>query len=81
MTIERGLESLPRAFGPHIKDKIVYKRKVSGLTYNNATRKVAVNWRDKADRFSLKPKSQEFDFAVVSAPFTKVRLWKTPRKH
>ncbi|KAL2839359.1 flavin-containing amine oxidoreductase-domain containing protein [Aspergillus pseudoustus] len=76
-TIDKGLESLPRAFYPHIVNKTTFGRKVSGLSYNATTSKVAVNWRD--DPLALTPESQEYDYAIVAAPFSKVRLWDLPR--
>ncbi|ETN37351.1 uncharacterized protein HMPREF1541_08342 [Cyphellophora europaea CBS 101466] len=76
-TIDKGLEALPRAFYPLVKDKLTLNRTVTGLTYNNDTGKVAVNWRE--DPFAMEPLGEEYDYAVVSAPFSKVRLWKTPR--
>tara|TARA_R110002060_G_scaffold6120_11_gene9374 strand:- start:1004 stop:1339 length:336 start_codon:yes stop_codon:yes gene_type:complete len=79
-TIDKGLESLPRAFLPHVQNKTTFGRFVSGLTYIPETDKIAVNWRDADDKFAMQTKSAEFDYAVVAAPFSKVRLWRTPRK-
>ncbi|KAL4921323.1 flavin-containing amine oxidoreductase-domain containing protein [Aspergillus aurantiobrunneus] len=76
-TIDKGLESLPRAFHPHVADKTSFGRKVSGLTYNESSGRIAVNWRD--DPLQVAPESQEYDYAVVTAPFSKVRLWELPR--
>ncbi|PYH87879.1 hypothetical protein BO71DRAFT_489214 [Aspergillus ellipticus CBS 707.79] len=76
-TIDKGLESLPRAFYPHIANKTTFGRKVDGLIYNATTNKIAYTWRDHA--FQLTPqKSEEYDYAVVAAPFSKVRLWDLP---
>jgi hypothetical protein len=71
---------MPRAFMPHIRDKVTFGRYVSGLTYKEDTGNIAVNWRDQGDKFSLEPKSADFDYAVVAVPFTKVRLWRNPRE-
>ncbi|KAL3475543.1 hypothetical protein BJX99DRAFT_157795 [Aspergillus californicus] len=76
-TIDKGLESLPRAFYPHIANKTTFGRKVSGLTYNETSHKIAVNWRE--DPFQMVPESEEYDYAVVATPFSKVRLWELPR--
>lgn len=76
-TIDKGLESLPRAFWPHVSDKTTLGRKVSGLSYNEDSGKIAVNWRD--DPMQLVPESKEYDYAVVATPFSKVRLWDMPR--
>ena len=76
-TIDKGLESLPRAFLPHVKDRLTLNRKITGLSHSNATKKISVEWRD--DPFSPTPQSEEYDYAVVSVPFSKVRLWSLPR--
>jgi len=76
-TIDKGLESLPRAFLPLVQDRLTLGRKITGLKYNNNTGKVALEWRQ--DPFAMKPQSEEFDYAVVAAPFSKVRLWNLPK--
>jgi hypothetical protein len=53
---------------------------VDGLTYNNDTKKISVDWRDD-NKLSMSTKSKDFDYAVVAVPFSKVRLWRTPRKY
>jgi monoamine oxidase len=76
-TIDKGLESLPKAFYPHVQDRLTLGRKVTGLKYNNDTGKVAVQWRN--DPFAMEPESEEYDYAVVGVPFSKVRLWELPK--
>ncbi|KAE8356073.1 flavin-containing amine oxidoreductase-domain containing protein [Aspergillus coremiiformis] len=76
-TIDKGLESLPRAFWPHVANKTTLHRKIEGLSFNETSGKIAVNWRDEP--LQLQPNSEEYDYAVVSAPFSKVRLWDLPR--
>jgi monoamine oxidase len=76
-TIDKGLESLPRAFLPHVQDRLTLGRKVTGLKYNNDTRSVSVQWRN--DPFAMQPESEEYDYAVVAVPFSKVRLWNLPK--
>ncbi|KIX05177.1 uncharacterized protein Z518_06049 [Rhinocladiella mackenziei CBS 650.93] len=75
-TIDKGLSSLPRAFMPHIANKTTLGRKVEGMSWNNSTGKIAVNWR--GDPLAMEPESEEYDYAVVAVPFSKVRLWRTP---
>ncbi|KAF3049017.1 hypothetical protein E8E11_004712 [Didymella keratinophila] len=76
-TIDKGLESLPKAFYPHVQDRLTLGRKVTGLKYNDETGKVAVQWRN--DPFAMEPESEEYDYAVVGVPFSKVRLWELPK--
>ncbi|KAE8151442.1 hypothetical protein BDV25DRAFT_171468 [Aspergillus avenaceus] len=76
-TIDKGLESLPRAFWPHVANKTTLNRKVEGLSYNESSGRIAVNWRE--DPMQPVPETQEYDYAVVAVPFSKVRLWDLPR--
>jgi monoamine oxidase len=76
-TIDKGLESLPRAFYPHVEDKLTLNRTVQGLIYNETSGKIAVAWRD--DPLQMIPETKEYDYAVVATPFSKVRLWDLPR--
>lgn len=75
-TIDKGVESLPRAFVPHTKRKTTLGRKIDGLVYNEATAKVSLTWRE--DPFDAKPQTEEYDYAIVTVPFSKVRLWRLP---
>lgn len=77
LTIDKGLDSLPRAFYPLIKERLTLGRKITGLKYDNDNDKICVQWRD--DPFAMEPQSEKFDYAVVSAPFSKVRLWDLPK--
>ena len=76
-TIDKGLESLPRAFYPHVANKTTFGRQVDGLEYNETSGKIGVTWRK--DPLQRIPESEEYDFAVVSVPFSKVRIWKLPQ--
>lgn len=76
-TIDKGLESLPRAFYPHVAEKVTLNRTIQGLIYNDTTDKIAIAWRE--DPLQITPQTKEYDYAVVAAPFSKVRLWDLPR--
>jgi monoamine oxidase len=76
-TIDKGLESLPRAFYPLVKDRLTLGRKIDGLAYDDTAGKVSLTWRN--DPFAMQPESAEYDYAVVAVPFSKVRLWKLPK--
>ncbi|CAG8902528.1 unnamed protein product [Penicillium egyptiacum] len=77
LTIDKGLESLSRAFYPHVAAKTTFNRTVEGLSYNQTSGKIDVTWRD--DPLQTAPGMKEYDYAVVTAPFSKVRLWNLPR--
>ncbi|KAB8067109.1 hypothetical protein BDV29DRAFT_163738 [Aspergillus leporis] len=76
-TIDKGFDSLPRAFSPYVINKTTLGCRVSGLEYNETTDKVSVSWRDSP--LERNASSKEYDYAIVAAPFTKVRLWEMPR--
>ncbi|KAJ5489390.1 hypothetical protein N7539_004280 [Penicillium diatomitis] len=76
-TIDQGLESLPRASFPHVADRVTFNSTVQGLVYKEATEKISVAWRE--DPLQMTPQTREFDYAVVAAPFSEVRLWDLPR--
>nr|WKC17448.1 sarocladium pentosidine oxidase [Sarocladium sp.] len=75
LTIDKGLDSLSRAFVPHVKDKITYGRKIEAMQWNESTSKISLSWRESP---LAAAKSDEYDYAVVAVPFSKVRLWKRP---
>ena len=77
-TIDKGLDSLPRAFAPLVQNKTTFGRYVSGLTYDEKTEKISVNWRDAGNKYAIETNSSEFDYVVNAVPFSKVRLWKLP---
>ncbi|KAF1810711.1 hypothetical protein P152DRAFT_94303 [Eremomyces bilateralis CBS 781.70] len=76
-TIDKGLSSLERAFTPLVKDKTTFGRKIEGLAYDAETDKVALQWRE--DPFQMVPETEEYDYAIVAVPFSKVRGWSLPR--
>ncbi|KAF7590848.1 hypothetical protein BBP40_002317 [Aspergillus hancockii] len=76
-TIDKGFNSLPRAFSPYVANKTTFGCRVSGLAYNETTDKISVIWRD--DPSEGKASVEEYDYAIVAAPFSKVRLWDTPQ--
>ncbi|KAJ5740812.1 hypothetical protein N7493_000684 [Penicillium malachiteum] len=76
-TIDKGLESLPRAFFPHVESRLTLNRTIEGLQWNETSEKIAIAWRE--DPLQMKPETLEFDYAVVAVPFGRVRIWDLPR--
>jgi len=76
-TIDKGLTSLPRAFGPLVMNRTIFHTSVQEVHYNSSTDKVTVGWRSD-DPFETKPTTMEFDYLITAVPFTAVRLWRTP---
>ena len=76
-TIDQGLSKLPAAFGPQVLNRTIFQTSVSGLSYNETTEKVIVAYRDK-NLLDVEPETMEFDYTVVTVPFSRVRLWRLP---
>jgi monoamine oxidase len=75
-TIDKGFESLPRAFYPHVVNKTSLHSRVDRLTFNQTSNKISVHWID--DQLQDQHLFKRYDYVVVAAPFSKVRLWETP---
>ncbi|KAJ5151919.1 Amine oxidase [Penicillium capsulatum] len=75
-TVDKGFDSFPRAFHPHVAHKTTLNRSIEGLAYNETSGRIGVSWR--SDPFQRGGQIKEHDYAVVAAPFTKVRLWDLP---
>ena len=78
-TIDKGLSRLPAAFGPLVLNQTTFGIKVQELSWDESAQKITVHWR-AGNRFDMKTKA-EFDYAVVTVPFTNVRLWRLPDYH
>ncbi|KAF2186953.1 L-amino-acid oxidase [Zopfia rhizophila CBS 207.26] len=76
-TIDQGLNRLPTAFGPLVLNRTLFHTKVQEMSWNATTGKMSVIWRP-GDLFSMEPKSMDFDYTIVSVPFSQLRLWKLP---
>lgn len=76
-TVDKGFDSFPRAFHRHAAHKTTFNRSVDGLVWNETSGRIGV--ASRSDAFQQDPEVTEHDYAVVSAPFSKVRLWKLPR--
>lgn len=76
-TIDHGLSRLPHAFTPAVEGRIQYNTTVQGMSWNETTQKMSVEYRNK-DLLSMTPETQEFDYVVVAVPFSRVRLWRLP---
>ncbi|RAK81377.1 flavin monoamine oxidase family protein [Aspergillus fijiensis CBS 313.89] len=75
-TLDKGFESLPRAFAPHVTDKITLGRRISGLSHDASTNKISLSWRN--DPKDPETVDEQYDYAVVAAPFSIVRAWELP---
>lgn len=73
-TIDKGLSSLPAAFGPQVLNRTIFNTTVQGMQYNTTTQKLSIHHRTQ-DLLSPTPETMEVDYAVVAVPFSRVRLW------
>ncbi|RPA88980.1 hypothetical protein L873DRAFT_1755678 [Choiromyces venosus 120613-1] len=75
-TIDHGLNRLPLAFGPIVKDRLKFGRRVDKIDYSKSANKVKFSWRkDFRDRNYT---TAEYDYALVAAPFSIVRKLRIP---
>lgn len=73
-TIDMGLSRLPAAFGPQVLNRTIFQTTVQGMTYDEDTEKVTIEYRNQ-NLFDVEPETMEFDYAIVATPFSRVRLW------
>ncbi|PWW79360.1 hypothetical protein C7212DRAFT_288617 [Tuber magnatum] len=77
VTIDHGLDRLPLAFGPTVKDRVNFGRRVDKIDYSKSENKVKFSWRkDFRDKDYL---TAEYDYAFVAAPFSIVRKIRVPK--
>ncbi|KAF2162834.1 hypothetical protein M409DRAFT_68827 [Zasmidium cellare ATCC 36951] len=76
-TIDKGLTSLPKAFGPQVLNRTIFQTAVQGMSWDNSTQKMTLQYRNK-NPFDIEPETMSFDYVVVAVPFSKVRLWRLP---
>ncbi|KXS95180.1 hypothetical protein AC578_11158 [Pseudocercospora eumusae] len=77
-TIDKGLSRLPTAFTPAVSNRTQFGTTVQGMSWNETTKKMSVQYRAQDNLFAMEPESQEFDYVVVAVPFSRVRLWDLP---
>ncbi|KAK5166985.1 uncharacterized protein LTR77_007714 [Saxophila tyrrhenica] len=77
-TIDMGLTRLPAAFGPQVINRTIFDTTVQGMSWNENTEKMTIEYRNQDDLFATSPQTMDFDYTVVAAPFSRVRLWRLP---
>jgi hypothetical protein len=76
-TIDKGVSRLPAAFDPLVANRTQFNTAVHQLEWDDTRKRMTVKWWAKG-ALSLEAESTEFDYVVVSVPFSKVRLWRLP---
>lgn len=77
-TIDQGLSRLPHAFEPHVLNRTTFGAAVSGMSWNETTKKMTVTWRPNDDPFCRDTTKEAFDYTIVTVPLSKVRGWRLP---
>ncbi|KAK4183994.1 L-amino-acid oxidase [Podospora australis] len=82
-TIDGGLSRLPQSFTPHVKKVVEMNKAVERISFSapGEPKKVTISYKDtskKGPKKSRELKSESFDYALVSAPFSVVRSWRLP---
>lgn len=70
------MNRMPMAFTPIVDDDVHFGRKVERIRYDNTTDRVTLSWRGNYTDRTLE--SDDYDYAVISAPFTVVRRMRLP---
>lgn len=77
-TIDGGLNKLPQAFVPFVKNRTMFNTKVSGVFHNSTTNKLTVTHRPTDTNPLRSSSTTEFDYVFNSVPFNLLRFWKLP---
>ncbi|PWN25895.1 amine oxidase, partial [Jaminaea rosea] len=77
-TIDRGMSQLPNAFwGTPAANKTVMGRKIYRVD-NEEDGRVRLHWKPSNAASVREAKSESFDYAVISAPFSVAKFWRMP---
>ncbi|KAK2739761.1 hypothetical protein FQN57_006458 [Myotisia sp. PD_48] len=79
VTISGGLSRLVEAFRPHLgRDDLKLGREIEKVEYlTQGDGKVKLSWKLKYTDTEFK--SETYDYAIITAPFSVVRRWRLPR--
>lgn len=72
-TIDKGLNRLAEAFHPLVDKRLKLGRKVQKISFDSASNKTAVHWRDSP--FDKYAHNVTYDKTIVAAPFSTAKLW------
>ena len=71
-----GLNRLPLAFAPTVKDRVKFGRRVNRVNYSKSANKVTFSWKNNyRDKDHL---TAEYDYALVATPFSIARKLRLP---
>ena len=68
------MQRLPDAFHPLVTKRITYGQKVTKTNFNPITNKVTLSYKGSFKDKTFK--EEEFDYAVIAAPFSVIRGWR-----
>ncbi|KAL8790941.1 MAG: hypothetical protein Q9213_000366 [Squamulea squamosa] len=75
-TIDGGLNKLPNSFYPHVGPITAMGRAIERAEFLSDSDQVRLSWKEKYTDIAYKDKT--YDYAIISAPFSKVRSWRFP---
>ncbi|PBP21190.1 l-amino-acid oxidase [Diplocarpon rosae] len=78
VSIDKGMDRLPKAFAPLIKDRVKLNTKVHGVRYNKETETLTVKHRPTGSDPLQAENTDEFDYIFNSVPFNLLRFWELP---
>lgn len=75
-TIDGGLNRLPYSFYPHVGEITTMGRSIERAEYLPDSNQVSLSWKNAYTDSTYQ--NQTYDYAIVAAPFAKVRSWRFP---
>ncbi|KAL8932987.1 MAG: hypothetical protein Q9216_006576 [Gyalolechia sp. 2 TL-2023] len=76
LTVMQGLNKLPNSFYPHVGPITTMGRSIERAEFFPATNQVQLSWKNSYTDVAYQNKT--YDYAIISAPFSKVRSWRFP---
>lgn len=72
----QGLNRLPYSFYPHVGAITTMDRMIERAEFLPETNQVQLSWKDNFTDVAFQ--SATYDYAMIAAPFSKVRSWRFP---
>ena len=78
LTVDKGLERFPQSFMPLVAKRTTFGAKVWGMSWNESTERLKVEYRPSKKPAALSPSTKDFDYVVNTVPFSITRIWQLP---
>ncbi|KAI4184327.1 MAG: hypothetical protein LQ348_004560 [Seirophora lacunosa] len=75
----RGLNKLPYSFYPHVGSITRMGRSIERAEFLPASKQVQLSWKNSYTDTAFQ--NETYDYAIIAAPFSKVRSWRFPNSY